>query len=181
MTDPLILVDARNRAVGGAEKSRVHREGLRHRAFSIFLIDPAGRLLLQRRSRAQYHSGGLWANACCGHPRPGERTLPAARRRLREELGATAVLRFGFIAHYRTALSNGLIENEIVHVYFGLAPSTLALNAAEVSAITHRSLEQLEADLARHPRRFAYWLRHYMKNHRTAVRRGMAAVRRRAA
>ena len=176
-SEELILVDARNRAVGRAEKSTVHREGLRHRAFSIFLVDRAGRLLLQRRSRAKYHSGGLWANACCGHPRPGERTLQAARRRLGEELGATAGLRFGFLAHYRTALPNGLIENEIVHVYFGVAPSALALNAAEVSQVAHRSLGRLEGDIARHPRRYAYWLRHYMKNHRAAVRRGMAAAR----
>ena len=86
--EELILVDSRNRALGEAEKWAVHKKGLLHRAFSIFLVDHEGRLLLQRRSAIKYHSAGLWANSCCGHPRPHERTLAAARRRLREELGA---------------------------------------------------------------------------------------------
>lgn len=174
----LILVDARNRAVGRAEKWAVHREGLRHRAFSIFLVDERGRLLLQRRSRAKYHSAGLWANSCCGHPRPGERTLAAARRRLGEELGATASLRYCFRAVYRTALPNGLTENEIVHVYFGASPAALAPNPDEVGAVAHLTLDELLADTARRPRRYAYWLRHYLHNHRAAIRRAIAAVRR---
>src|SRR5690349_14443430 len=98
MAENLILVDERNRAIGREEKWAVHKQGRLHRAFSIFLVDARGRLLLQRRSRAKYHSAGQWANSCCGHPRPGERTLAAARRRLREELGAGAALQFGFRA-----------------------------------------------------------------------------------
>jgi isopentenyl-diphosphate delta-isomerase len=92
--EQLILVDESNRAVGTAGKTKVHRAGLLHRAFSIFLVDGRGRLLLQQRSRAKYHSGGLWANSCCGHPRPGERTLAAAHRRLHEELGVRSDLSF---------------------------------------------------------------------------------------
>ncbi len=88
--ETLILVDERNRKTGEGEKLAVHREGKLHRAFSIFLFDGSGRVLLQRRSIAKYHSGGLWANTCCGHPRAGEQTLPAAHRRLGEELGASA-------------------------------------------------------------------------------------------
>ena len=80
-SETLILVDARNRRVGTASKRTVHEQGLRHRAFSIFLVDPAGRILLQQRAATKYHSGGLWANSCCGHPRPGERTEAAAQRR----------------------------------------------------------------------------------------------------
>lgn len=173
--EPLILVDERNRAIGRAGKRAVHTRGLLHRAFSIFLVDAAGRLLLQQRSRAKYHSGGLWANSCCGHPRPGERTPAAARRRLGEELGATASLRFGFRARYRTALANGLVENEIVYVYFGAAPAALHLNPAEVRAVKPLSLAALRADIARHPRRYAYWLRHYLKNHAAALRRGIVS------
>lgn len=177
--ETLILVDERNRAVGRGEKWAVHARGQLHRAFSIFLVDARGRLLLQRRSRAKYHSAGLWANACCGHPRPGETTARAARRRLHEELGATATLRFGFRARYRTALPNGLVENEIVYVFFGAARAaaeTFALNPAEVSAVAWTTLAALERDLARRPRRYAYWLRHYFKNHRAAIRRGAAAT-----
>ena len=171
MTDDLILVDERNRAIGRAEKWAVHREARLHRAFSVFLVDRAGRLLVQRRSRAKYHSGGLWANSCCGHPRPGEPTLRAARRRLGEELGADAPLRFAFRARYCTTLSNGLTENEIVYVFFGPAPVSLAPNPAEVSAVAWMSLEKLAADIERRPRRYAYWLRYYLKNHFAALSR----------
>src|SRR5207237_222810 len=85
--EPLILVDESNRAVGSAGKLAIHRSGLLHRAFSIFMVDAHGRVLLQQRHPKKYHSGGLWANSCCGHPRPGEKTITAARRRLGEELG----------------------------------------------------------------------------------------------
>ena len=178
MADALILVDERNRAIGFAEKWAVHRQALLHRAFSIFLVYPDGTVLLQQRSRAKYHSGGLWANSCCGHPAPGERTAQAARRRLGEELGATAALAFGFRARYRTSLPNGLTENEIVYVFFGAAPeaTALALNPAEVAATTPMSLSALRADIARRPARYAYWLRYYFENHYAAIRRGVAAA-----
>ena len=94
--EQLILVDERNRATGSAGKTAVHRGGLLHRAFSIFVVDDRGRIMLQRRNPQKYHSGGLWANSCCGHPRPGERTITAAHRRLDEELGVTSDLSFGF-------------------------------------------------------------------------------------
>ncbi len=177
MAEELILVNERNRAIGRAEKWAVHREARLHRAFSIFLVDPSGRLLLQRRSRAKYHSGGLWANSCCGHPRPGEPTLAAARRRLGEELGAQAALRFGFRARYRTELPNGLTENEIVYVYFGVAPTSFALNPDEVAAVGWMTLSELKANIARRPAKYAYWLRYYLKNHFAALRREVAAVR----
>jgi len=170
MAEELILVDEQNRATGHAEKWTVHQQGLLHRAFSIFLVDPHGRVLLQRRSRAKYHSAGLWANSCCGHPRPGESTRAAATRRLREELGATATLRCRFRARYRTELPNGLIENELVYVFFGAAPESFALNPDEVSEVDWMTLVELERDMKRRPQRYAYWLRYYLKNHRAAIR-----------
>jgi isopentenyl-diphosphate delta-isomerase len=170
MREELILVNEHNRATGRGEKWAVHAKGLLHRAFSIFLVDDTGRLLLQRRSRAKYHSGGLWANACCGHPRPGERTLDAAHRRMSEELGASTPLRYGFRARYCTALPNGLTENEIVYVYFGVEPPVLTLNPAEVSSVARMSLAELHADISRRPRQYAYWLRYYFKNHFVAIR-----------
>ena len=117
--EQLILVDESNRATGHAGKTAVHRAGLLHRAFSIFMVDERGRMLLQQRSRKKYHSGGLWANSCCGHPRPGERTVTAARRRLGEELGVDGALSFGFFARYQAELDDGMHENEFVYVYFG--------------------------------------------------------------
>lgn len=178
MREQLILVDSRDRATGRAEKLRAHQLGLRHRAFSVFLVDPRGRLLLQQRSEAKYHSPGLWANACCGHPRPGEHTRAAARRRVREELGVDVRVTSGFRTRYRTELPNGLIENEIVHVLFGVCPSRLAPDPAEVGAIAFLTLEALRRDIARRPARYAYWLRHYLREHHEAVRRGTAAARR---
>ena len=176
MTEELILVNERNRAVGRGEKHAVHAEGRLHRAFSIFLVDAQGRLLLQQRSPAKYHSGGLWANSCCGHPRPGETTLRAAERRLGEELGATARLRFGFRTHYRAEFTNGLAENEIVYVYFGALPSRLALNPGEVAAVELRTLDELQADAARHPEKYVYWLNHYLTRHDREIRAGLNAV-----
>jgi isopentenyl-diphosphate delta-isomerase len=170
--EQLTLVNAANRAIGRGRKTAVHVRGLRHRAFSICLFDAAGRMLLQQRSRAKYHSPGLWANSCCGHPRPGERTLTAAHRRLHEELGARTTLRFGFLTHYRAAFPNGLIENEIVHVYFGLAPAELALNPAEVSAVTLMALPDLRRDIRRRPARYAIWLQHYVVHHFALIRQG---------
>src|SRR5258708_12320933 len=79
--EPLILVDESNRALGAAPKQDIHLQGLLHRAFSIFMVDDRGRILLQQRNPRKYHSAGLWANSCCGHPRPGERTVTASRRR----------------------------------------------------------------------------------------------------
>ena len=155
----------------------MHEAGLLHRAFSIFLVNEKGELLLQQRSRAKYHSAGLWANSCCGHPRPGETTMRAARRRLGEELGASAALRYAFRARYCTVLPNELTENEIVYVYFGRAPDQYRLDPAEVAAIGWKTLPQLLADIERHPRRYAYWLRYYMKNHYAGIRRAVARLR----
>jgi isopentenyl-diphosphate Delta-isomerase len=181
MTEDLILITEQNRAIGHAEKRAVHEAGLLHRAFSIFLIDPQSRMLLQRRSRAKYHSAGLWANSCCGHPRPGELTARAAQRRLSEELGANASLQYGFQARYCTMLPNGLTENELVYVFFGQAPQSFALNPAEVSAIGWMKLPELQKDVARHPRRYAYWLRYYLKNHYAAIKHGIARAAERGA
>ncbi len=180
MIEELILVSPQNRAIGRAEKRAVHEAGLLHRAFSIFLVDEDGRMLLQRRSRAKYHSGGLWANSCCGHPRPGERTLQAANRRLGEELGGTSALTYAFRACYCTTLPNGMTENEIVYVFFGAIPAALAPNPDEVSQLTRMTLAELQTDIAHHPRHYAYWLRYYMKNHYAAIGRAMKAARTKA-
>ncbi len=174
MTEELILVNERNRAVGRGEKLAVHAAGRLHRAFSVFLVDADGRILLQQRSRKKYHSGGLWANSCCGHPRPGERTRQAAERRLGEELGATARLRFGFRAHYRAEFANGLAENEIVYVYFGALPEKLRLNPAEVAAVALQTFAELKTDAARRPEHYVFWLNHYLTRHEREIRAGLA-------
>ncbi len=176
MTEELILVNEQNRAVGRGEKQAVHEAGLLHRAFSIFLVDEEGRILLQQRSRKKYHSGGLWANSCCGHPRPGETTRHAAERRLGEELGATTRLRFGFRAHYRAEFANGLAENEIVYVYFGALPENLRLNSSEVASVSLKTFAELKHDAARQPENYVFWLNHYLTRHEREICAGLTAA-----
>jgi isopentenyl-diphosphate delta-isomerase len=164
-SDTLILVDERNRARGTAGKALVHRRALLHRAFSIFLVDGRGRLLLQQRQRGKYHSAGLWANSCCGHPRPGEPTARAAQRRLNEELGLASALTFGFFARYRAALDGGMHENEFVYVYFGPLEAEPKPDPAEISAIDLLTVEEVRRRIGRHPNSFAAWLKHYFRHH----------------
>jgi isopentenyl-diphosphate Delta-isomerase len=169
--DILILVSEANRAIGTGGKLAVHRQGLLHRAFSIFLFDDQGRVLLQRRALGKYHSGGLWANTCCGHPRAGERTRVAAHRRLDEEIGMRARLSYGFRARYQTSLDHGLIENELVYVYVGHVQGAMALNPDEVSETKLMPLAELIRDTAANPDAYAYWLRHYLLRHADELER----------
>jgi isopentenyl-diphosphate delta-isomerase len=175
--EPLILVDESNRAVGAAPKQAIHRQGLLHRAFSIFMVDDRGRILLQQRNPRKYHSGGLWANSCCGHPRPGERTVTAARRRLNEELGVTDPLSFGFFAGYRAALDRGMQENEFVYVYFGRLHEEAKPDPAEVADLEFVSLAELGRRIKREPGAFTYWMKHYVQHHRGEIAKHIAAER----
>jgi isopentenyl-diphosphate delta-isomerase len=173
--EPLILVDESNRAVGAGPKQAIHRQGLLHRAFSIFMVDDRGRILLQQRNPRKYHSGGLWANSCCGHPRPGERTVTAARRRLNEELGVTDPLTFGFFARYRAALDHGMQENELVYVYFGRLHAPAKPDPAEVAGLEFVSLAELGRRIKREPSAFTYWMKHYVRHHRADIAKHIAA------
>jgi isopentenyl-diphosphate delta-isomerase len=173
--EPLILVDESNRAVGAAPKQAVHAKGLLHRAFSIFMTDERGRILLQQRNPRKYHSGGLWANSCCGHPRPGERTVTAAHRRLDEELGVTGPLRFGFFARYQADLDHGMHENELVYVYFGRLRSRPRPDPAEVADLELLSLPELSRRIKRKPGDFTYWMKHYVRHHHGEIARHVGA------
>jgi isopentenyl-diphosphate delta-isomerase len=114
----LVLVNEQDEPIGEIEKMEAHRKGLLHRAFSVFIFDDNGRMLLQQRAMSKYHSGGLWTNACCSHPGPGEETLASAKKRLKEEMGFEineALLTFT----YKARFDNGLIEHEHDHVLVG--------------------------------------------------------------
>jgi isopentenyl-diphosphate delta-isomerase len=113
----------------------------------------------------------LLANSCCGHPRPGETTLVAARRRLTEELGIAAPLTFGFYSRYRTDLDRGMQENEFVYVYFGPLTAQPNPDPAEVSDVELASAEEIARRIARQPDGFVYWLQHYFKNHGQQIAR----------
>jgi isopentenyl-diphosphate delta-isomerase len=169
--EQLILVDESNRAVGGAGKLAIHRSGLLHRAFSIFMVDARGRVLLQQRHAKKYHSGGLWANSCCGHPRPGEKTMSAARRRLHEELGINDPLSLGFFARYQGELDNGMQENEFVYVYFGALRSRPQPHPAEISQVEFASVADISRRIRQKPDAFVFWLKHYFRHHQADIAR----------
>jgi isopentenyl-diphosphate Delta-isomerase len=172
----LVLTDDRNRSIGWGEKLHVHEAGLLHRAFSIFLVDREGSIALQKRHPAKYHSGGLWANTCCGHPRPGEATMRAARRRLFEEVGVAADLTLAFRSRYAVAFENGLSENEIVNVYVGSLTGTPRPHPDEVVAIEMLTIDELAGAVARRPAAYAFWLRHYLRHHRAALEEALRRV-----
>src|SRR5437868_13373055 len=111
MKQQVILVNELDEPIGKMEKMEAHYQGALHRAFSVFIFDEAGRMLLQQRAMEKYHSGGLWTNACCSHPAPGENTLDAAKKRLKEEMGIEGELRHLFNFTYRAKFENGLIEH----------------------------------------------------------------------
>jgi len=157
--DRVILVDPDDRELGAAPKLDVHHSGALHRAFSIFVFDERGALLLQRRARGKYHSGGLWTNTCCGHPRPGEATADAGRRRLREEMGFTCPLTPVGTFTYRATVGDGLVEHELDHVLVGQHGGVPIPDPAEVSAWRRMPVPELEDALRRTPGRFTAWLR----------------------
>src|ERR1700704_1019373 len=110
--EQVILVDEKDRSIGVAEKMEAHQKGLLHRAFSIFIFNAKGEMLLQQRALAKYHSPGLLTNTCCSHPAPGEEMMHAIQRRLQEEMGFTTPVKKIFDFIYKAELDNGLVEYE---------------------------------------------------------------------
>jgi isopentenyl-diphosphate Delta-isomerase len=160
VNEHVILVDEQNRELGEMEKLQAHREGALHRAFSVFVFHPDGRLLLQRRARTKYHSGGLWSNTCCGHPRPGETVAAAARRRLAEEVGFSCELREISVFRYRADVGGGLVEHEVDHVFLGSFDGAARPAADEVEEVRWESVEVVERERSHNPERFTLWFPH---------------------
>jgi isopentenyl-diphosphate delta-isomerase len=159
MNDKVILVDTNDQPLGEMNKLEVHQKGLLHRAFSIFIFNDKGELLLQRRSAEKYHSANLWTNTCCSHPMPEESTLAAARRRLKEEMGIEAELEGKFDFIYHANLDNGLIEHEFDHVYTGKYTGEPSLNKTEASGHRWVSVAMLREEIRDYPERFTEWLK----------------------
>lgn len=158
MEERVVLVDEHDREIGTAEKLAAHQSGERHRAFSVFVFDHDGRLLMQRRASGKYHSGGLWSNTCCGHPHPGEDVAAAARRRLLEEMGFDCPLDFALTLTYRAPVSGTLVEHEYDHVYVGRFDGTPTPRAAEVAEWRWIAVAKLRAAQRRQPDAFTPWL-----------------------
>ncbi|HYF31967.1 MAG TPA: isopentenyl-diphosphate Delta-isomerase [Chitinophagaceae bacterium] len=157
MSDQVILVNENDEQVDVMDKIEAHRQGVLHRAFSIFIFNGRGEMLLQRRAAHKYHSGGLWTNACCSHPAPGEETDLAAVRRLQEEMGFTAALLKVFDFTYRAEFDNGLTEHEYDHVYLGVYNGQIEPNSEEVSEFRHLPMEAVRQELATRPETFTAW------------------------
>jgi isopentenyl-diphosphate delta-isomerase len=157
MIETVVLVDEADAALGEGEKLDVHRTGTLHRAFSVFAFNARGELLLQRRALSKYHSGGLWANTCCGHPRPGEATAEAARRRLGEELGiGCGELRPAGTLRYRAEIAD-LVENEFDHLLVTDVDERPVPDPDEVVEWRFIAPDELDAWIAERPEDFTAW------------------------
>jgi isopentenyl-diphosphate Delta-isomerase len=159
MNELLILVDEHDRELGGMDKLAVHQKGLLHRAFSIFIFNSKGELLLQQRADAKYHSGGLWTNTCCSHPRLGEELIEAVDRRLEEEMGMRCHTDFKFSFIYKMEFQNGLTEHELDHVYFGRSDDLPDANPLEVKDFKYIRLDDLNREIEQNPDEFSAWLK----------------------
>lgn len=157
--EEVILVNESDQAVGVMEKLEAHEKGVLHRAFSVFIFNTKGEMLLQRRAMDKYHSAGLWTNACCSHPRPGEDTLQAANRRLKEEMGISAWLSHKTSFTYRTEFDNGLTEHEFDHVYTGTIDTDPVINRAEVMEFAWRSVQEVKDSIQKAPENYTSWFR----------------------
>lgn len=173
MIENVILVDKTDKEIGIMEKQQAHVKGLLHRAFSVFIFNDQNELLLQRRAVTKYHSGGLWTNTCCSHPRQNEKTINAAKRRLIEEMGISCVLvkQFDFI--YKAKLDNNLYEHEFDHVFFGFSNNRPKINLVEVEEYTYKNLKVIGKEIKSKPERYTEWFkicfREVIMSHRRSI------------
>jgi len=155
----VILVTPQDEAIGVMEKMEAHQKGLLHRAFSVFIFDKEGRMLLQQRAPQKYHGAYLWTNACCSHPRWDETVEDAATRRLQEELGFTTPLQKIFSFTYKAAVENNLVEHEYDHVFAGEYDGEIRMNSEEVCNVAYHDLASVKQLLQEQPERFTAWFR----------------------
>lgn len=155
----VVLVNTLDQDQGTMEKMEAHRAGQLHRAFSVFILNSRGELLLQQRAHHKYHSGGLWTNTCCSHPREGEDVVDAAKRRLVEEMGMQCQISKGFDFIYRSELDGGLVEHEFDHVLFGISDVAPQPNADEVADYRYVTFNAVRKEMAEDPERFTTWFR----------------------
>lgn len=155
----VVLVDERDVPIGVMEKMEAHQKGLLHRAFSIFLFNSEGHMLLQRRALSKYHSPGLWTNTCCSHPMSGEMLEVAAVRRLKEEMGMTCTMTKAFDFIYKAELDNDLIEHEFDHVLFGITNQNPNPNTDEVCDWKWMPVYDVYIDVQLNPERYTEWFK----------------------
>ena len=157
--EEVILVNEQDQQVGIMEKMAAHIVPRLHRAFSIFIFNSKGELLLQQRALTKYHSPGLWTNTCCSHPRQGETLENATARRLMEEMGITCEMHEVFTFIYKAPVGLGLTEHEFDHVWFGQSDAIPTINTDEVASYRYMSLDDIAADMHAHPDLYTEWFK----------------------
>ena len=163
--EKVILVDKNDNQIGVEEKMKVHEDGLLHRAFSIIVFNTQNEMLLHRRALGKYHCPGLWTNACCSHPRPGENLATAIDRRLEEEMGFSCDLKEVFNFSYLADFDNGLTENEYDHVFVGKFDGSPKPNPKEVDDWKWMPVDDLKKDISENPNSYTPWFRIVIEDH----------------
>ena len=155
----VVLVDRNDNPMGLMPKLEAHQKGVLHRAFSVFILNQKGQLMLQRRALDKYHSPGLWTNTCCSHPRESESNIEAGVRRLKEEMGFTTPLKSMFSFIYKSKFDNGLTEHEFDHVLLGYYDKQPFINTIEVSEWKWMSLDKIIIEIKNKPEEFTVWFK----------------------
>ena len=155
----VILVNAQDEPIGLMPKMEAHEKALLHRAFSVFIFNAKGELMLQQRAQHKYHSPGLWTNTCCSHQRDGETNLAAGARRLQEEMGFVVPLKELFSFIYKAPFDNGLTEHELDHVMVGYTETDPRINEDEVAAWKWMSMNDIAAEMNEQPERYTEWFK----------------------
>lgn len=155
----VILVDKDDNQIGTMEKMEAHRKGELHRAFSVLVFNAKGEMLLQKRARSKYHSGGLWTNACCSHPVPGESMEDTVKRRVKEEIGIEVKPEFSYKFLYKTRLDQNLTEHELDYVFIAEYNDQPVLNSEEAEDWKYVSLQWLRDDVAKNPSKYTHWFK----------------------
>ncbi len=159
MSNQVVLVNENDDEIGLMPKLEAHQKGALHRAFSVFIFNTKGEILLQQRAFGKYHSEGLWSNTCCSHPYPNESTLNGAKRRLYEEMGIHSPLNFLYSFQYQAAVDNGLIEHELDHIFWAISDETPEINVEEVLDYKYISSQELSEDMIRNPGNYTEWFK----------------------
>ena len=159
MTEHVILVDENDNEIGTEEKIQAHKDAKLHRAFSIYVYNPKGQLLLQKRAAKKYHCRSLWSNTCCGHPRKSETVEQAVHRRLKEEMGFECELTKKFQFIYKSPFKNGLTEHEFLHVFTGTYNEDPKINPEEADDFRWINMDELKQDIQNNPENYTPWFR----------------------
>lgn len=157
MEEQVILVNTNDQPIGLMPKMEAHEKGILHRAFSVFILNDKGELMLQQRALHKYHSPGLWTNTCCSHQRDGETNIAAGKRRLQEEMGFVTDLRGVASFIYKAPLNNGLTEHELDHIMIGKFNGTPNINLEEVADWRWMSVDAIRENIQNQPENYTVW------------------------